>query len=313
MRPPGPPRLPLPRLQSSSATALRPGVADGLRALMTVTRFDLRVERDPIRYPRGYRERGDVEIAAIFAAMLAYGQVDVLIRSVGKVMEIADHFGGPLACALAPPKERAEAFRGLVYRWNRGEDFALLFAALGAAIVEYGSVEALFASYREPGPRALASALDGGVAWLEAAARRAGAELGWGDEVRLRAWFARPAAGSACKRWCMAMRWLVRPAHEGVDLHLWRSFSPADLVLPLDVHTLRISRWLGLTGRRDGSWRTAEEVTAALRSIDPEDPVRFDFALAHLGISGLCRGYRHPDACPQCPLERCCEAPSRAP
>lgn len=277
---------------------------------MAITRFDDRVERDPIRYPRRYSDHRDVEIAAIVAALLAYGQVDVLVRSVGRVLNIADQHGGPLALALAPDAVRARALSGVVYRWNRGEDFALLFAALGAAVREYGTVEQLFAAFRRPGPDALASALNGAVPWLHAAARRAGAAMGWGDEVAMRAWFARPAGGSACKRWCMAMRWLVRPTTEGVDLGLWRSFSPAELMLPLDVHTLRISGWLGLTARRDGSWRTVEEVTAALRAVDPEDPVRFDFALAHLGISGMCRGYRHPDACPRCPLNDCCGAPA---
>jgi uncharacterized protein (TIGR02757 family) len=116
-----------------------------------------------------------------------------------------------------------------------------------------------------------------------------------------------PDDGSACKRLNLFLRWMVRP-DDGVDLGPWTALTPADLVVPLDVHVLRISRFLGLTRRSDASWRTACEVTDGLARLDPADPVRFDFALSHLGISGACRGARHPDACPLCPLDPVCTA-----
>ena len=104
----------------------------------------------------------------------------------------------------------------------------------------------------------------------------------------------------------MLMRWMVR--RESPDLGCWSHLDPADLVIPLDTHVSRISRFLGLTQRSDASWRTAEEVTTALRAFSPDDPVRYDFALAHLGISEGCLGYREVKVCSACPLEAVCTA-----
>ncbi|HYG66816.1 MAG TPA: DUF2400 family protein, partial [Anaeromyxobacteraceae bacterium] len=82
------------------------------------------------------------------------------------------------------------------------------------------------------------------------------------------------------------------------------------LVVPLDTHLFRIARHLGLTARRDASWRTAEEITAGLRRLDPRDPVRYDFALCHLGMSGACPVRRDPARCRACPLRPVCRGPS---
>ncbi|MEM6929588.1 MAG: DUF2400 family protein, partial [Myxococcota bacterium] len=120
----------------------------------------------------------------------------------------------------------------------------------------------------------------------------------------LRMFLPRPSDGSATKRWWMILRWLVRRP-DGVDRGLWTSRAPSELVIPLDTHVLRIARYVGLTARKDGSLRTALEITAGLRAIDPDDPVRFDFALAHLGISGGCKGRPDP-VCRPCPLRGLC-------
>ena len=93
---------------------------------------------------------------------------------------------------------------------------------------------------------------------------------------------------------------------DGVDLGLWREVPPRALVIPLDTHVHRIGSFIGLTRRKDLSWRTAEEITAHLRHLDPEDPVRFDFALSHLGISGACPSRRDERKCAGCPLQPIC-------
>ena len=102
------------------------------------------------------------------------------------------------------------------------------------------------------------------------------------------------------------LRWVVR--NGGEDLGLWRRVDPARLVVPLDTHVHRIAYWLGLTSRKTPSWRTALEVTAALREADPEDPARFDFALAHMGILGDCPRSPLPSKCRPCPLRPWCRA-----
>jgi len=116
--------------------------------------------------------------------------------------------------------------------------------------------------------------------------------------------FPAPASGSACKRLCMMLRWLVRPA-DGIDLGLWNGVSPAQLIIPVDTHVSRISRYLGLTGRKAADWRMAQEITAALRTFDPADPVKYDFSLAHLGISDGCDG-KDPSRCISCPIVEIC-------
>jgi uncharacterized protein (TIGR02757 family) len=116
-----------------------------------------------------------------------------------------------------------------------------------------------------------------------------------------------PRAGGAAKRWNLYLRWMVR-GPDGVDLGLWREVPTAVLVVPLDTHVARVARRLGLTRRRDLSWRTAEEVTGGLRIADPGDPVRFDFALCHLGMCGHCPPRRDPERCAICVLADGCEA-----
>jgi endonuclease III len=95
---------------------------------------------------------------------------------------------------------------------------------------------------------------------------------------------------------------------DGVDLGLWRGVPASALVVPLDTHVHRVARALGLTRRQGASWRTAEEITAGLRAVDPEDPVRFDFALCHLGMSGLCPARRDASCCAACALQAACPA-----
>jgi endonuclease III len=99
---------------------------------------------------------------------------------------------------------------------------------------------------------------------------------------------------------------------DAVDLGAWRGrVAPDALVVPLDTHVHRVARCIGLTRRRDASWRTAEEITEGLRRVDPADPVRFDFALCHLGMSGACPARTDRAACAACPLAPACRTAAR--
>ncbi len=275
-----------------SARRLR-DLAVHLSEVERVAATSANLARDPVRFPRAYTASADVEIAAVLAAQLAYGRVDLFGPVIARILAIMDGHGGPAAFVTAFDDARAATLDGILYRWNRAEDFVLLFRVLRTVYERHGSLGALFA----PGPAA--ASLGGAIDVLRA--------LAPDDAPRgFRTWLAHPADGSACKRWLMLLRWMVR--RDGMDLGVWTHLAPRDLVIPLDTHVMRLSRFLGLTRRNDASWRTAEEVTAALRRIDPEDPVRFDFALAHLGISGACKGRRDPEVCPSCPLDRVCAA-----
>lgn len=101
---------------------------------------------------------------------------------------------------------------------------------------------------------------------------------------RTRKHIADAGKGAAAKRLCMFLRWMVRPSNRGVDFGLWDSMSPADLVIPLDVHTGRTARDLGLLLRTQSDWKAAMELTNSLARFCPADPVRYDFALFSIGI-----------------------------
>ena len=188
-----------------------------------------------------------------------------------------------------------EVFDGYVYRMTRGADLADLYAALGKALREHGSLEALYAA-TEGSHLERASGL---VQWLRGARLRS--ELSRG----LRYLLVDPVDGSTAKRMHMFFRWVGR-GPDDVDLGLWSSVGPDELIMPLDTHTSRIARYIGLTSRASTDLRTAIEVTESLRELHPADPLRYDFALAHLGISGNCIHRRSAEHCPQCPLEAVC-------
>lgn len=118
-----------------------------------------------------------------------------------------------------------------------------------------------------------------------------------------------PLAGSACKRWRMFLRWMARPGWP--DLGLWPSIPLDTLVIPLDTHVARVSRLIGLSLRATPDGRMALEVTDALRKLDPKDPLKYDFALSHLGILGDCPGIRTMPFCKTCPLEAVCSRQER--
>jgi uncharacterized protein (TIGR02757 family) len=290
----------------------RPGLKDHLDALCAAVDVEARVAADPIAFPRRYADRRDAEVAGVLASQLAYGRVDLFRPVVASILAMADAAGGPRAFVEgfdAPPPALLE----VQYRWNRGGDFWLLFETLRAVFQRWPDLESLFAEHYRPQHLTIRQALDGAVSTLgrlalETPAARAAGVRAPSDLPRgFRYFLSVPGRGSACKRWNMYLRWVVRPA-DGIDLGLWSALPASALVIPLDTHVSRIARFLGLTHRSDGSWRTAEQVTAGLRAFDSADPIRYDFAIAHLGISGACLGRRDAAICPSCPLDAVCAA-----
>ncbi len=283
-------------------------LGERLEALLTSTPLAERLARDPVRFVHRYQAKADQEVAAVLAGTLAYGRVSAFGPVLEQLFELADAAAGPRAWL---ERFDPDVIRPLVYRWNRGIDWILLLGGLRRLYARVDSLETLL------GTGSMPDALDGLVQEIREAvvqsAPSAGLSVGaFADLPRgLRTFLPRPADGSATKRWWMILRWLVRRP-DGVDRGLWRTRSPAELVVPLDTHVLRIARYVGLTKRKDGSLRTALDVTAALREIDPDDPVRFDFALAHLGISGGCRGRPDP-VCETCTLSGLCTVGKGAP
>jgi hypothetical protein len=120
--------------------------------------------------------------------------------------------------------------------------------------------------------------------------------------------FPRPSAGSACKRLNLFLRWMVRK--DALDLGVWSGVPPARLVVPLDTHVIRVGRCLKLTTYTSPGWRMARDITASLRVLDRDDPVKYDFALCHLGMMNAC-GFSRAQADSQCPLRGFCHPRAR--
>ncbi len=314
--------LPRTRLSTARADALR----TALDALIAQTDGAARLAGDPLGFVHRYTDPGDQEVAAVLASGLAYGRVAAFSPVIEAVLARADARGGPRAWVLAFDDDDAAALAPLVYRWMRGPDIALFAATLGSVLHAHGRLGAVAesaaaAAGADADAADLAAVLDHLVGTLRAHAEAiAGAPFG-SLPRGFRYFLPRPSDGSACKRWCMLLRWLVRRPGptgrvDGLDLGLW-DLSPGGLVIPLDTHVHRLSLLLGLTRRPDASWRTAAEITANLRRLDPDDPIRFDFALAHLGISGRCTVRRTSDrppalaVCQRCSLVRLCRVGRR--
>ncbi len=222
----------------------------------------------------------------MLAAGLAYGR-DASIRS--RLEDLFRRMGslpGRFAEGFDPRRD-GRRLDGLVHRFTRGEDVALFVWLVRQARERAGSLARFFQGCdRDPNAPTLEAAMGGfGRALFALDARpfvpdgrvppRSGAR--WLLSV--------PSGGSACKRHCLFLRWMIRP-DDGVDCGIWARLSPARLVVPLDVHVQRVARVLGWTRRRTPDWAMALEVTEALRRLDPDDPARYDFALSRLGILG---------------------------
>jgi uncharacterized protein (TIGR02757 family) len=283
-----------------------------LDALCAAVDRGARIAADPLEFPRACSDPADAEVAGLVAVSLAYGRADLFRPVVRRLLAAMAPSPARFARAFADAPSR-DAFEGIVYRFNRPADLAALVAAVGELLRRHGGLGLRF--------RALFEEAGGGPGALRPALARLAAELREAPQVGpllrgrgrrgLRHLLPDPAGPGASKRWNLYLRWMVR-GPDGVDLGLWKGVPPSALVVPLDTHVHRVARALGLTARRDASWRTAEEITASLRRIDPDDPVRFDFALCHLGMSGLCPARRDRARCQACSLREACFTWSRA-
>jgi uncharacterized protein (TIGR02757 family) len=258
---------------------------------------------DPLSMPRRYSNRDDREIAAVFSASLAYGRAAMIRRNLDDLFSRMPEGPAAFVRNFVPARD-GDRLSGFKHRFNDAGDLAALSWMLRHMLEVAGSIEGFF--LQGDGGEG-----DIGPALISFVRRALGCDMTpvcgqpeLPQRAGVRYFFPSPATGSACKRLCMFLRWVCRP-DDGIDLGLWRGVDPARLVLPLDTHTARISRLIGLTGRSTPNWKMALEITGRLRQFDPQDPVRFDFVLSHLGISEGCSGKRGV-VCLTCPLAGQC-------
>jgi uncharacterized protein (TIGR02757 family) len=256
------------------------------------------VKGDPVDLVRRYRDPHDQEVAGLIVAMLAYGRVASIKAKADKALELI----GPHPARAVDRGRAAEALSGFVHRFQRGQDLPRFVAAIACVRREAGSLGHAFAACCDPAEPHYGAAMGRFVGRLT---RAIDGRIGRG----LRFLLPQPAGGGAAKRLCLYLRWMIRP-DDGIDLGAWTHLAdgldPAKLLIPLDTHIERIGRYLGLTDRRASDLRTAVSITEALKNLRPEDPLYYDIALCHLGISGRCPRKRQIAICAECPIRTVC-------
>jgi len=228
------------------------------------------VHPDPLEFLYQYPALEDREVGGIIASSLAYGRVAQILKSVASVLKEL----GPSPSAFlrsVPDRFLGDIFAEFRHRFTSGEDMALLLAGVKQVIERYGSLGACFMKNYHSCDETI---LPGLTAFVD--------ELSRPFEGHSNSLLPRPQKGSACKKLNLFLRWMVR--EDRVDPGGWDWVAPCKLIIPLDTHMHRIGMRLGFTKNRCASMKTALEITQALREIDPEDPVRYDFALTRTGI-----------------------------
>ena len=256
---------------------------------------------DPIWRARRYQAREDQEVVAFIAAALAFGRVQSILNSIDGMLAVMGASPAGFVRAFDPARDKA-VFSHLVHRWTNGADFAALVWILRQMLDRSGSIEHFFAEGLSP------DAVDIGAALESFSTRALALDVAavYGrrkPKPGVAYFFSRPSSGGACKRLNLFLRWVVR--RDRVDLGLWTRVRPAQLVVPLDTHIIRVGQCLRLTTMKSPGWRMAADITASLRALDPTDPIRFDFSICHLGMMNACGfGTARGDA--QCPLKGAC-------
>ena len=257
---------------------------------------------DPVHIVRRYTQPDDREIVGFCAAALAFGRVASVLQSIEALLRVMGDSPASFVRRFDAGRDRGP-LEPLVHRWIRGRDVVALLLILQRMLRESGSIEAFFQAGDDPSLPDIAAALDSFSQRALDTDLRAAYGRRRPQRLGVCYFFPRPSAGSACKRLNLFLRWMVR--RDAIDLGVWTSINPARLVVPLDTHVIRLGRCLKLTRYASPGWKMAADITTALRRIDPDDPVRYDFSLCHVGMMNAC-GYGRRSGDAQCPLKGLC-------
>ena len=224
------------------------------------------IKTDPIQIPHKFRNKEDVEISAFLTSVIAWGQRSIIIRNADKLM----HYMGnePYKFIMNSSDSDLKIFEGFKHRTFNGADCVYFIKSLKNIYRNHsGLQEVFYCKYKEY------RRIDEAITYF----RKVFFELPHKPDTEKQ--IGSIEKNSAAKKTNMFLRWMVRKDDMSVDFGLWDNFSPSDLYLPLDVHSARVSRELGLLKRASNDWKSVVEVTEKLKQFDPNDPVKYDFAL----------------------------------
>lgn len=230
------------------------------------------IASDPVSVPRQFKAKADIEISGLLAATIAWGQRATIINNARRLVNYMD--GAPYDFIMNFTEADLSNFRKFVHRTFNGEDCVYFLWALKNIYQQYGGLEQVFTEgFSLKNQDVFSAIMQFRTTFFELE-----------HPARTLKHVANPSKNASAKRINMFLRWMVRKDESGVDFGIWNNISPAQLVCPLDVHSARVARKLGLLSRKMNDWKAATELTANLKKFNAEDPVKYDFALFGLGV-----------------------------
>lgn len=228
------------------------------------------IDSDPIQIPHQFSKKEDIEISGFLTATIAWGNRKSIINNANKMIQLLDR--APYDFILNHTDKDLEPLKGFVHRTFNGDDLIQFIKSLHHIYTHYNGLESLFALNAEK------NSLQGSISEFKTIF----------FEIphlqRTMKHISDPLKNSAAKRINMYLRWMVRDDSRGVDFGIWKSLSPAQLSCPLDVHSGNVARKLKLLKRKQNDAKALLELDSSLRKLDPNDPVKYDFALFGLGV-----------------------------
>ncbi|WKV10688.1 TIGR02757 family protein [Marivirga harenae] len=231
------------------------------------------IAEDPVSIPHLFTKKQDIEISAFFASILAWGQRKTIINKCKELMTMMGN--SPHEFIMHHSENDLKDLMHFKHRTFNDIDTLYFIHFFKAFYQKHDSLEEAFLLGRSTENEFIKESL---IAFHH---------FFFASEIapqRTRKHIATPERKSACKRINMYLRWMVRQDDRGVDFGIWNNIKTADLICPCDLHVDRVARKLGLIQRKQTDWQTAEELTAGLRKMDSNDPVKYDFALFGLGV-----------------------------
>lgn len=228
------------------------------------------IDSDPIYIPHQYALKEDIEISGFLTATIAWGNRKMIIKSGLRLMELMGN--SPYDFIMSHKDSHLNRFDNFVHRTFNGTDAKYFMKALKHIYKNKGGLEGIFSGSTSE------------FSTQPAIHEFKKEFFSLNHPMRTTKHISDPAKGSAAKRINMYLRWLIRRDNKGVDFGLWKSISPGQLSCPIDIHSGRVARKLGLLTRKQNDSAALKELDSNLRQMDKTDPVRYDFALFGLGV-----------------------------
>jgi len=239
-------------------------------------------------------------VIALISALYAFGNVKMIFNTLRNIQGFLG--ARPYQTFISMNTKKLREYPFVTHRWIKPDDTRSMMLLLSRVLLEDRSLENSFMKFYSSAEKTLEGSM---IQWMkhlqEKLVTLQHLPLTRGQKFLLSV----PGRGSTSKRLTMFFRWMVR--REEPDLGLWRTISPSQLLMPLDAHLFRFSQYLGFIKKQQSGWKAVTQATSHFRKICPDDPVKYDFALARLGIMNLCVHKAQPERCRKCPIQNHCQ------